>query len=316
LLALVRISGGRGPAFEPGGTSPGCGNPLSIAPPRDQIAVRRNHAMKKIGLALGGGGAKGIAHIPMLELLDELGVRPHRIAGTSIGAIMGGLYAAGRTGAQIRQLIARTVITKSDSIKSALKKKDAFKVLGLFDPDIKQRGLFKGDKFIRFLFDAIGVADFSGLKIPLRVVAADFWKSEQVVLESGDLLSAIKASMGLPGIFTPVKIGDRILIDGGGVNPLPHDLLGDCDTIIAIDVMGDIAGDATKVPHLARVVLGTFDIMQNSIIAAKLKHSPPDIYIKPAITGIDILDFHMADEIYQQAAPAVAELRHKLAKLL
>ena len=80
--------------------------------------------------------------------------------------------------------------------------------------------------------------------------------------------------------------------------------------------MGDIAGDATKVPHLVRVVLGTFDIMQNSIIAAKLKHSPPDIYIKPAITGIDILDFHMADEIYQQAAPAVAELRHKLAKLL
>lgn len=268
--------------------------------------------MKKIGLALGGGGAKGIAHIPMLELLDELGIRPNRIAGTSIGAIMGGLYASGHTGAQIRELIDRTVITKSDSFKAALKKTDAFKMFGLFDPDFKQRGLFKGDKFIKFLYDAIGVGDFSELEIPLRVVATDFWNSEQVVIETGELLPAIKASMGLPGIFTPVKIGDRILIDGGGVNPLPHDQLGDCDLVIAIDVMGDIVGDRRKPPHLVRAVLGTFDIMQNSIIAEKLKRNPPDIYIKPALTGIDILDFYKADEIYKQTARAVVELRKKL----
>ncbi|MBN1673228.1 MAG: patatin-like phospholipase family protein [Kiritimatiellae bacterium] len=268
--------------------------------------------MKKLGLALGGGGAKGLAHIPMLEVLDELGIRPHRIAGTSIGAVMGALYASGIGGARIRDGVRRMVISKGDSFREMLKKKDALKWFGFFDWEFGRGGVFKGDKFIEFLFDAMHVATFEQLQIPLRIVATDFWSSEQVILERGDLLPAVKASMGLPGVFTPVTIGERVLIDGGGVNPVPHDILDDCDLVVAIDVMGTLRRDKHNIPNVFRAVLGTFDIMQNSIVTEKLKHSPPDIYIRPDITGVELLEFFKAEEIYEQAAPAAEQLREAL----
>ncbi|MBU1695310.1 MAG: patatin-like phospholipase family protein [Verrucomicrobia bacterium] len=272
--------------------------------------------MKKLGLALGGGGAKGLAHIPMLEVLDELGLRPHRIAGTSIGAVIGALYASGLSGARIREGVRKMVITRGDSFREALRKKDALKWIQFMDLEFGRHGLFKGDKFIGFLYDAMRARTFEELQIPLRVVATDFNTSEQVILDSGDLLDAIKASMGLPGVFTPVTRGGRVLIDGGGVNPVPYDVLDDCDFVVAIDVMGDLRRDAPRVPNLFRAVLGTFDIMQKSIIVEKLKHVSPDIYIRPAITGVDILEFYKADEIYEMAKPAVRKLKQALEKVL
>lgn len=268
--------------------------------------------MKKIGLALGGGGAKGLAHIPLLEVFDELQVRPHCITGTSIGAIMGALYASGMTARQIRELVQRMVISKGDSFRQILKKKDALKWIQFLDVDFRGIGLFRGDKFIDFLYDAMGVHQFEALDIPLRVVASDFWTSEQVVLDSGELLPAVKASMGLPGVFTPVVLNERVLIDGGAVNPVPHDLLEDCDIVVAVDVMGHMRTDSIKPPNLFRAVLGTFDIMQNSIISQRIKNHPPDIYIKPDITGVDILEFYKAAEVYQQAENACLELREQL----
>jgi NTE family protein len=270
--------------------------------------------MKKIGLALGGGGAKGLAHVPMLEALDELGVRPHRIAGTSIGAVMGALYASGISGARIREGVRGMVISKGDSFREALKKRDALRWFEFLDVDLRRGGLFKGDKFIEFLYSQMHAATFEELQIPLSVVATDFWTSEQVILESGDLLSAVKASMGLPGVFTPVKRDGRVLIDGGGVNPVPHDLLADCDITIAIDALGRMQPDAPEqIPNLARAVLATFDIMQNSIVLAKRQLHPPSVYIRPTIVGIDLLEFFKAEEIYDQAAAErdrlVAELK-------
>lgn len=267
---------------------------------------------RKIGLALGGGGAKGLAHIPMLEVFDELGIRPHRIAGTSIGAVMGALYASGLSGAQIRELVRGVVITRGQSFREAMRKRNALRSIRFFDLEFGRTGLFKGDKFIEFLYDAMKASTFEELKIPLRVVATDFYMSGQVVLESGRLLESVKASMGLPGVFTPIVRDGRVLIDGGGVNPVPFDLLGDCDIVVAIDVMGDLAGDGRVVPNMVRAVLGTFDIMQKTIVAEKLKRSPPDIYIRPAIVGVDILEFHKADRIYEQAEPA----RQELSKML
>lgn len=272
--------------------------------------------MKKIGLALGGGGARGLAHIPMLEVFDELGVRPHRIAGTSIGAVMGALYASGHPGCQIRDIVGRMIIKKGDSYRAALHKKEALKALKFFELQFKRTGLFKGDKFAAFLYDAVKVMTFEELHIPLSVVAADFYSSRQVVLSTGELLDAVKASMGLPGVFTPVMRDDRILIDGGGVNPVPFDILDDCDLVVAIDVMGEMGGDGHTVPNMVRAVLGTFDIMQNSIIAEKLKRCPPDIYIKPGIVGVDLLEFYKADQIYDQSENARKELRQALERVL
>lgn len=272
--------------------------------------------MKKIGLALGGGGAKGLAHIPMLEVLDKLGVRPHRIVGTSIGAVMGGLYASGHPADEIRRLVRGMVISKGESFKEALKKKDILRWIEFLDWDFRGHAIFKGDRFIDFLYGAVGVKTFEELQIPLQVVATDFWRSAQVVFDSGDLLSAIKASMGLPGVFTPVQRDGRVLIDGGGVNPVPHDLLTDCDLVIAVDVMGRPQSDGDKPPNLFRAVLGTFDIMQNSIIAEKLNGCPPDIYVKPDIVDVDILEFYKANEVYQQAEVAQQYFERQLVQLL
>jgi len=272
--------------------------------------------MKQIGLALGGGGAKGLAHIPMLEVFDELGVRPHLITGTSIGSIMGALYASGISGSRIREGVKRMIISKGDSFRASLKKKDVFQWIKFLDVDVGPRGLFKGDKFIEFLYETMGTSSFEELEIPLKIIATDFWSAEQVVLESGPLLPAVKASMGLPGVFTPVTDDDRVLIDGGGVNPVPHDLLQDCDVTVAVDVMGSMKAESGKVPNLFRAVLGTFDIMQNSIITAKRQQNPPDIYIRPDIVDVDILDFYKADEVYRQAEPERERLRIELARCL
>ena len=273
--------------------------------------------MKKIGLALGGGGAKGLAHIAMLEAFDELGIRPHRIAGTSIGAVIGALYASGMSAADISEMVRQMIVSQGHTFREALTRKGARKLMEFVDLDFAHHGLVKGDKFIQFLYDAMGVSTFEKLKIPLCVVTTDFWTSEQVVHCSGDLMPAVKASMGLPGVFAPVELDGRVLIDGGGVNPVPHDILvGACDVVVAIDVMGDMKQKKGDLPNLFRTVVGMFDIMQKSIIAERLKSHPPDIYIKPEIAGVDILEFYKADEVYAQAKSAKDKLKCELKKFL
>lgn len=266
-----------------------------------------------IGVALGGGGAKGLAHIPLLELMDDMNIRPACIAGTSIGAVIGALYASGISGAGIRSLVDDTIIKKGDSPDEVLK--NVKKIIRFMDVDFLGSGIFKGDSFMDYFYDAIETDSFDGLEMPLKVVATDFWKSEEVVLSSGDLMDAVKASMGLPGIFTPVEIDGRVLIDGGGVNPVPWDALDGCGTTVAVDVLGRSEKREDTSPKAARAVAEMFDIMQRTIVREKLDHSRPDIYIRPDIPGVGILEFHRAEEIYDFAAPAVEELRGELEKL-
>ena len=273
--------------------------------------------MKKIGLALGGGGAKGLAHIPILETLDEMGVRPHVIAGTSIGAIMGALYASGISGADIRKGVAKLLISKNDSLKEVLTRKELLRWFDFIDPDFGRGGLFKGERFLRYLFDLTQKTTFEELEIPLKIVATDYWTSEEVVLESGDLISAVKASMSLPGIFTPVERDGLILIDGGGVNPVPYGLLmEECDVVVAIDVLGKRMPGKHKMPWKFDAVISTFQIMQESIVSEKLARAKPDVYIKPEIDNVEILEFFKVDKIYEQTKPAQAQLRDELEKVL
>jgi NTE family protein len=270
----------------------------------------------KIGLALGGGGARGLAHIPMLQVLDELGIRPYRMAGTSIGAVIGAIYASGVNGSAIRKGTDRMLIKDGDTLKEVLARKDALAWIKLLDIDFLGNALFKGDAFVEFLYRQIEKSTFEELSIPLKVVATDFWDSTQVVFDRGDLLKAIKASMGLPGVFSPVHMDGRTLIDGGCVNPLPHDILSDCDLVIAVNVMGRLEKrEGQKSPTAVRAVLETFNIMQRTIIAEKLAKCPPTIYIEPDISNVDLLEFHKAPEIYAQAEKTARELRNRLLDL-
>ncbi len=272
---------------------------------------------EKIGIALGAGGAKGLAHILMLEALDEMGIRPHMMAGSSMGAVIGVLYASGLSGKEIRQFIGRLVVTGDESWPEALFSKDLVKWIDFIEPELGSGGLIDGENFIRYLHTAIGGSVFSELSIPFKVVAADFWRREQVVIESGSLLPALKASMAIPGLFAPVTMNDRVLVDGGTVNPVPYDLLlDDCDITIAVDVTGSAPVDNHTLPSFFDAIFSSVHIMQKTILAEKMKQHRPDIYIKPAITGVRMLDFFNADLVYRQATPAKVQLKEELAKIL
>ena len=275
--------------------------------------------MIKIGLALGGGGAKGFAHIPILEVFDELGIKPYCITGTSIGAILGALYASGHTAKDIAEMLLHLTPSKIASTKNITRGKELLRMLDLIDPhfSLKPKGLLKGEKLLSFLYDQMKVDSFEELAIPFKVVATDFWRSEQVVFDSGDLLQAVRSSMAIPYVFTPVIIEDRVLVDGGLVNNVPHDLLSEkCDIKIAVDIMGEHSTPKTKIPSPIDAIFHTYEVIQDSITTAKLEAHPVDIYMRPPLMDIDVLDFYKAEAIYEQGLQIKDEFKRKLEHLL
>lgn len=261
--------------------------------------------MKRVGLALGGGGAKGLSHIAFLKALDELGVRPAVISGTSIGAVIGGLYAAGVSGAGLEQLLETLGLIELSKIVLD------FSVLS-------NSAIFTGKRVEEFLARRLPLQTFEEVEIPLKIVATDFWNRREVVFASGSLVGAIRASMAMPAIFEPVVLDGKVLIDGGAVNPLPYDLLmPECDLTIAIDASGEKTyTPEDPVPNMVESILSTFQIMQASIVEAKKRLSTPDIYVKPALTDIRVLDFYRYKEILSGVAGEVQKFKATVENLL
>ncbi|MAT57021.1 MAG: patatin [Ignavibacteriae bacterium] len=271
----------------------------------------------KIGLALGAGGARGLAFIVILEAFEELGIKPSIISGASIGAIVGAAYAAGLDTKQMRAAVDELVETKNGRFWEIYKKSDLIKLLEFIDPNTKSGGILKGEKIINYFKSHVKIKKFEELKIPLLVVATNYWEKKQEVLSKGDLLSAVKASYSLPGIFTPVSRNGKLLIDGGMVNPLPFDVISEkCDLTIAIDVSAKLNNKDAGMPPAHEVLFSAFQIMQNSILSAKLMRSTPDILIKTDIKEIRMLEFLKAKEIYKQAVPFKDQLKSKLELVL
>jgi NTE family protein len=269
----------------------------------------------RIGLALGGGGAKGLAHIPMLEALDELSIQPAMIAGTSVGAIIGALYASGLSGKDIRDLVEQFLVQKEDE-QQWLPLPRSLRWLDFIDPLNGRGGLMSSDDFIAYLGEVMPARRFRDLQIPLKIVTAALWSGEAVILDAGPLLPAIQASMALPGVFPPVKHNGRELVDGGVANPLPYDLLKDqCDLVIAVDVSGDRKLDDEDSMSFMGVLFHSFHTMSHNILAEKLKQTQPDIYIRPESTNVRVLEFYKAREIFAQALPAKQRLTKALKRV-
>ena len=268
----------------------------------------------KIGLALGGGGVRGLAHISILEALDDLGIKPSIVAGTSMGAIIGALYAAGMSGKEIREHISRHLILKDDTWRDIIAKKgDLLKWVTAFSAEFRGGGVINPQRFFEYLFSEIRKRTFEELEIPLLVIAANYWTAEEMVFETGDLLPAVQASMAVPGVFAPVSIGGQVLVDGGVVNLVPYDhLLGRAEFTIAVDVSKARDPGKCEIPGALESVLGAFNIMQASALAEKMKHRKPDIYVHPEIQGVRMLDFSKTEEVFLQAAPVVDSLRKQL----
>jgi NTE family protein len=271
----------------------------------------------RIGLALGGGGARGLAHIPMLEVFDELGIRPAVITGTSIGALFGAAYAAGLPARLIRAHTEEALSQRFDLVRQLLSAR-AEPVLKLFRLLPLRPALLNPEALLDIILPSGLPADFRDLAIPLAAVATDFYAQEQVAIAAGPLRRGIAASMALPAIFQPVMIDGRALMDGGLVNPLPFDLLkGVADITVAIDVSGAAREPGRNgAPSAFEAIFASSQILQRSIVREKLKSARPDIYVDAAVNRFQMLEFHRFRDILAAAEPAKTVLRRQLARVL
>ena len=202
-------------------------------------------------------------------------------------------------------------------MKEIFRNKDAFKVFHLFDPNFKPGGMLKGDKFLAFVEETMQAQSFDELQIQFKAVATDFWRREAVVFDSGDLLTAIRASMAIPYLFTPIVEDDRVLVDGGLVNNLPYNLLPpECDITIAVDISGDVTTPRNKIPSPMDAMFFTYQVMMDAMSNQKIQRIPPDIHVRAPIQDVEILDFHKAQEIYEQGLASKDDFREKLTALL
>jgi NTE family protein len=272
------------------------------------------HKPARVALALGGGGARGLAHIAVLEAFDELGIVPAAIAGTSIGAIIGAAYAAGLKGAQLRAHVLTTFRNRA-RVYSRLFEARIGRMADLF-----ARGnpmLVDGERLLDRFWPEEVPDSFEELAIPFVAIATDYYGCGQMAFSSGALVSAVAASMALPSLVRPVDIAGKLLIDGGAVNPLPCDALaGKADIVVAVDVTGAPAAEDARAPDAFSTLFAAAQIMQGAIVAAKLAVHPPDILLKPAVQSFGALDFFKARRIFEAAEPVKAELKRELTERL
>lgn len=270
---------------------------------------------KTFALALGAGGARGIAHIAIVEALDEMGVKPAMIAGSSIGAVIGAGYAAGLTGRAMRRHLLSLAHDRSEVLRRVMATRAVAwsEILGAgFGNPLAVDGTKFFDAFIGELLPE----SFADLKIPLAVVVTDLHARECLTFSEGALKPVLAASMAVPGLVRPVEVDGRVLVDGGVTDPLPFTALrGKADVIVAVDVSGGGA-DAQGVPDPWESLFTAISVMGHTIVSHKLKEGAPDLVLRPNIGIFRMLDFFQASAILRVADPIRAEVKEKLGALL
>jgi len=311
-----------------------------------------NLTNRKVGIALGSGAARGLAHIGVLKVFEEEGIPVDVITGTSMGAFIGALYAAGVPVTQMEQ-VALEVDWRS--------------LARLLTPSLPMSGLTDGKKLMAFLADLLPARDFKDLKIPLGITATDIHTGEAVIIKQGDLLEALRASLAFPGIFPPVRFGQRFLVDGGLCNPLPTDVarhmgasqvIGVCtipalvkqspETFLPTRAVEKITPNRwrdfanprrieqafrtalgqesaipwkeedtdPRAPNIFKVCAQSVAIMENVINDLRLKQTPDDLIFRPDLEGITLLEFHRAAEIIAAGEVAARANLRKVRNLI
>jgi NTE family protein len=271
---------------------------------------------KSFALALGGGGARGLAHIAVLEALDDMGQKPAAVAGTSIGALIAAAYAAGMSGREIRRFVITLAHDRAEVFRRLIATR-AGTFANLFNLGFGSATLVDAEKFCQqFLPDKVP-DDFGELEIPLTIIATDLYRRQQAVFSSGPLKPALAASIALPTVMRPVVVAGRVLIDGGATNPLPfEELRARADLVVAVDISGAPTEERRDIPNPWECLLATVLVMGNAITAEKIKHRAPDLVVRPRVGAFRALDFLQASAILRAAEPVKVELKEKLAALL
>jgi len=253
--------------------------------------------LPRIGLALGGGAARGFAHIGVIQALEESGIRPDLVVGTSAGSLVAALYASGKRGAELAQLA------------------DAMDESAITDWAFPGRGLIRGEALARFVREHTGGLAIEKMVLPLGIVATDLDSGAPILFERGDPGVAVRASSAVPAVFQPVRIGTREYVDGGLVSPVPVRFARQmgAELVIAVDISAAPEGNATG--DAMRMLLQTFAIMGRSINSFELRDA--DVVLRPKLAGVSGADFAARKRSIQAGREitlaALAELRAKLA---
>lgn len=291
---------------------------------------------QRIGLVLGGGAARGWAHIGVIRALEQAGIKPDLVCGTSIGALVGAVYAAGEL----------------DQFEQWVLGLNFSEIVSYLDVSLSS-GLLKGDRLMEFFHRDFKDRNIEEMKMPFAAVATDFSNGSEIWLQKGSMFDAVRASIALPGLFTPVMYEGAILVDGGLVNPVPVSLgraMG-ADVLIAVDLNSDALTRHTnteshvekssntvtnnesnewidklkngleslmpsspstspKFPSMLDVMATSINIMQVRITRSRMAGEPPDVIVTPKLADIGLLDFHRAEESIEAGKLAVERAMH------
>ena len=237
--------------------------PLPVVPPVPKPP--------RIGLALGGGAARGFAHIGVIQVLEEAGIKPDLVVGTSAGSLVAAMYASGKTGHEMA-LVAQTMDEG-----------------GITDWAFPTRGLMRGEALARYVREQTGGRTIEQMKLPLGVVATDLDNGTAILFQRGDTGAAVRASSAVPAVFQPVRIGTREYVDGGLVSPVPVRFARQmgAELVIAVDISSPPEGNATG--DVMKMLLQTFAIMGKSISQFELRDA--DVVLRPVLHGVASADF-------------------------
>ena len=264
--------------------------PSSPAPPAPPKPLR-------IGLALGGGAARGFAHIGVIQVLEESGIRPDFVVGTSAGSLVAALYASGKNGAELGALA------------------DSMDETAFTDWSFPGRGLIRGEALAKYVRERTGGRSIEQMKIPLGIVATDLDSGQAILFQRGDTGAAVRASSAVPAVFQPVRIGTREYVDGGLVAPVPVRFARQmgAEFVIAVDISAPPEGNQTG--DAMRMLLQTFAIMGRSINSFELRDA--DMVLRPRLVGFASADFSNRKRSIQAGREAMllqlGELRARLA---
>jgi NTE family protein len=261
-------------------------------PPQPPVVVPKRPPV--IGLALGGGAARGFAHVGVIQVLEEAGIHPKLVVGTSAGSLVATLYASGRTGAQLQQV--------AESMEEA---SITDWTLPLFT-----RGMIRGEALAHYVNTLVKGRLIEAMPLPLGIVATDLNSGEGVLFRRGDTGTAVRASSSVPGVFQPVKIGSREYVDGGLVSPVPVRYAREmgAELVIAVDISSIAEGNVTD--GTLQVLMQTFTIMGKSINSFELRDA--DVVVRPVQTGLTATDFTVRKRAIEAGRAAMTKMLPQL----
>ncbi|TVQ98549.1 MAG: hypothetical protein EA399_10035 [Desulfovibrionales bacterium] len=262
---------------------------------------------RKLGIVLGGGAARGFAHIGFMHELDRAGLRTSCLSGSSIGAFIGAAYAGGDWPRFMDQVL----------------KLQRLDLLSMVDPVFPRCGLIDGDRALEFLAGFLRVHNLEECRPPLSVNATDAVTGEEVVFTSGPIMPAVRASIALPGVFTPGRLGDRLLVDGGLINPLPVNLCRNmgAEVVVAVDLNAQVlesvecsrsAATIKRALNVFAVLINSIYIMQRTVNLMRLEREPPDFLIQPELRNFRLIDFFKGPACSEAGAQAARDFLHGL----